>query len=615
MKYDFFNYFSRIELWIFGSALVAFLVGIWVLRGAPPGQTAEAEGDDDAPRAGYRDRIVVAVVVGLLLILGGAYAALARGILWSLPIFAVGFGLVLALISFNRRYRHASPSLRRTIDFSSAFLNASLLAGILIVVNVIAFRYGGQPLDLTREQTYSLSSMTINQLVSLKQPVTFTMVFGRGTRAVKLRDRVVQLLESYKAVNPDMIQLENLNPYSDPARGDELAKRVPELDILHTAGGVVIEYGDGESAQHVVVRNQDLFQGIPLDPAHGGQSHFASAFTGEDEITSALIRLREGKKSKVAFTTGHGEASTSDLNPRGRGIGNWKTRLTKVGCDVIDLNLIQDEIPPDLALLIVVGPKGPFKPDELAKLKAFAIAGRPIMMLVGNTEPTGLDELLKSFNLVIGGGLVMDTRVNFNGNQALIFAPTSAAVKHPIVDPLGMNRAVLMPAAAPIHVLGQSAPGRPSSEPVDPTLVPVPILLTSKYSWAESNPKSPPLRLDSEQDERPPVLVGVAVSQRPENARAGAAAEGKPRLVLLSSPAMAENAFQEIEQTNLDVLMNAASWLRDRPDTQGIPPHTHVALTLSADPFLRSRLILVPSAVAAMLIIAMGITVYMARRQ
>jgi hypothetical protein len=614
MKYDFLNYLSRTELWIFGSALVAFLVGTWVLRGAPPGQSGKAEEDEDAPRAGYRDRIVVAVVVGLILILGGAYAALFRGILWSLPIFAVGFGLVLALISFNRRYRHASPSLRRTIDFSSAFLNASLLAGILIVVNVIAFRYGGQPLDLTREQTYSLSSMTINQLVSLKQPVTFTMIFGRGIRAVKLRDRVVQLLESYKAVNPEMIQLDNLNPYSDPARGDEMSKRVPELDILH-GGGVVIEYGEGESAQHVVVRNQDLYQGIPLDPAHGGQNHFASAFTGEDEITSALIRLREGKKSKVAFTTGHGEAATSDLNPRGRGIGNWKARLSKVGCEVIDLNLIQDEIPADLSLLIVMGPKGPFKPDELAKLTGYTLAGGPIMLLLGNTEPTGLDELLKSYNLAIGSGLVIDARLNYRQDPRLVFAPTSSSVKHPIIDPLGMNRYVLMPGAAPIHVFGQSTKGHPPSEPVDPALVPAPILLTSQYSWAESNPKNPPLRRDSEQDEPGPVMVGVAVAQRPEKARPGDAAEGKPRLVLFSSPGMAENAFQEIEQTNLDLLMNAASWLRNRPDTQGIPPHTHVALTLSVDPFLRSRLILVPSAVAAMLIVAMGITIYIARRQ
>ncbi len=114
------NYFSRSELWILGSAVVALLVGTWVMQGAPPGQAAAAEEDEDAPRAGYRDRIVVAVVVGLMLILGGAYVAIARGILWSLPIFALGFGLVLALITFNQRYRHSSPSLRRTIDFSSS---------------------------------------------------------------------------------------------------------------------------------------------------------------------------------------------------------------------------------------------------------------------------------------------------------------------------------------------------------------------------------------------------------------------------------------------------------------------------------------------------------------
>ena len=121
---------------------------------------------------------------------------------------------------------------------------------------------------------------------------------------------------------------------------------------------------------------------------------------------------------------------------------------------------------------------------------------------------------------------------------------------------------------------------------------------TSKYSWAESSPKTQPLRLDPASDEPGPVIVGVAVSQRGEKTRTADPAEGKPRLVLFSCPAMAGNNVQEIEQTNLDLLMNAASWLRNRPDTQGIPPHTHVARTLSVDPFLRSRLILVPSAVA-----------------
>ncbi len=76
---------------------------------------------------------------------------------------------------------------------------------------------------------------------------------------------------------------------------------------------MVIEYGTGEAAPHAVVRNQDLFLRLSLDPAQAGSDHFATSFNGEDEITTALIRLKEGQKTKVAFTVGHGEPSTSRL--------------------------------------------------------------------------------------------------------------------------------------------------------------------------------------------------------------------------------------------------------------------------------------------------------------
>ena len=116
-------------------------------------------------------------------------------------------------------------------------------------------------------------------------------------------------------------------------------------------------------------------------PAGGADSfeRFESAFKGEDAITSALIRLREARKSKVAFTTGHGESAPSDLNPSGQGIGIWRARLSSVGCELIDLNLIADSIPDDLALLVIAGPKSPFKPEELAKLKAYADRGGPLL--------------------------------------------------------------------------------------------------------------------------------------------------------------------------------------------------------------------------------------------
>src|SRR6516162_2380412 len=92
------TFLGRGDVMIVGSAIAAFLVLSWVLRGAAPGKAVEGE-------------------------VGG------------------------------------EPSV--------AFLDLSLLAGVLIVLNVLAFRYGGLPLDLTREGTYSLTPETIARVKAL----------------------------------------------------------------------------------------------------------------------------------------------------------------------------------------------------------------------------------------------------------------------------------------------------------------------------------------------------------------------------------------------------------------------------------------------------------------
>jgi hypothetical protein len=319
-----------------------------------------------------------------------------------------------------------------------------------------------------------------------------------------------------------------------------------------------------------------------------------------------LIGLREETKPKIIFTTGHGELSIDVSDAARRGAGVWKSRLAATGADVVALNPLRDEIPTDAAIVIVAAPTAAFKPEEVNKLKAYSDRGGPLLILASNTNKSGLDEFLRSCNLVLGPGIVIDRRLNYGGQASLVFAPVVSTLHHPIVDPL-VDRAVLVPAAAPIQMLGARG-----TQPANPGLIATPILKTSNISWAETDLTSPRAELDPNKDERGPITVGATVSDRP---KPGMGTEGKPRLVFFSSGDLARNDVLQIEQSNLDLLMNAISWLRGRSGLQGLAPKTHVALTLTADPLLRARLVMVPTVMAFLLIVGLGITTYAARRE
>ena len=85
-------------------------------------------------------------------------------------------------------------------------------------------------------------------------------------------------------------------------------------------------------------------------------------------------------------------------------------------------------------------------------------------------------------------------------------------------------------------------------------------------------------------------------------------------MVVLSSRNLADNMYIQGFPANLDLLMNAVNWPRGRNDSLGIAPKSHVALSLAVDSTLRQRLVLVPTVMAVLLIITLGVSTYLARR-
>jgi hypothetical protein len=617
MMEGFWAILNRTEVWLGVLAVAAFLVLTWALRGAPLGQAVRAEDEDaDAPGAGYRDRVVVAIVGGLLLVLAGARLALTGRLLWSLPAFVLGFGIVLTLIAANRRHRHDSPSLRRTIELANSALAVALIAGILVVLNVLTFRLGGRAFDLTRERSFTLSSLTLNQLKALKRPVSFTVFFGDSVRARLQQQRVEQLLELYKRANPERISILTVNPYTELDRFEALLKKYPDIGITQ-GGGVLIEYGAGatedSAPEHVVIRNNDLFQ-LPRGAQFEETTvRLASSFRGEDAVTTALSRLHEGKRTRIALVTGHGEPSTTEVDPRRTGLGLFRSRLGALGYEVVERNLLTESVPADVELVAIVGPKTPFTAEEAAKLKGAVDAGKPLLALVGGPESagekSGLEELFRSFNLAIDSSVVIDPASSYPGRPWMVYVPLIVQIRHPIVESLA-GRSVLMTRASPVKVLNAASAAQ-TGRGYNQSVVAAELLRTSNLSWGETDLAARPLGR-SDREERGPLCVGAAVADRPAP---GSSAAPKPRLVLLGSRFMADNLFLAENPANLDLLVNAINWLRGQAELGGIAPSSHTVITLNADPLLRTRLIMVPTVMSALLIIGLGVTTYMARRE
>lgn len=602
-------FLSRTEVWASLLGLAGFLTLYWMLRGAPVGQQPrpDADAERDAPGPGYRDRMVAACVAGFLLIVAGALLFATRGPAASIPAFVLGFGTVMLVGRSVHRYRHGSATVRRVLRFSETAVTASLLGGILVVANVFAFRYGGRAVDLTRDRAYSLESLTLNQLATLDRPVRLVAFHGNSEGSIRRLERIAQLLDQFKAANPRRVEVDYLDRFREAKDYEALVKRYP--DVAATPGdGLVVIFGEGENAPHAVLGAGELFE-RSATRFDRSADRFLSTFHGEDAVTSALVRLREGKRSKVAFATGHGEPSIQDVNPSLPGPGIWKARMGAMGTDAAEVNLVHDDIPADASVVVVAGPRSPLQAAEVDKIRAALARGAGLIALVGNQGPTGLEDLLRLYNVEVGTGQAVDPRHSIEGRPGLVYAPILANTNHPIVDSLA-TRWVLLPGAAPLSILGPAQAGGNAgpTRPSNPAVLAAAILRTSPDSWIEADATSRPVRDPGEP--AGPAVVGVAASSRP----ATPDAKPTPRLVVISSPLVADNPYLVRDSTNLDLLMNALHWLRGRPDQIGLPGKTHESLLFAAGPSLRSRLVLVPTLIAVVVIVGLGVTIYLSRR-
>ncbi len=558
---------------------------------------------------------VIGTIVGIVLFVGGLGALLysywsAEGFDPNTKSFWLGVaGIVLGLAGFvvllnvNQKYAQRDPLIRQALTLYNFVLIVCFLAGILIVFNLLIAQYGYlvglKTFDWTSEGVYTLHDQTINQLKAIDKPLKIYILYPPGQK----RDQIEQLVQLYRAENPQLVDYEIVNYWEDRLNAQKFLRKYPELEGQLPA--LLVVYGEGEQERHKVIRDSELFTiEASLDPTMTTFTGTETTFNGENALTSAIRELREAKRTKVYFTVGHGELDTEDSDPRSdRGIGYIVDELRNQAVDVGTVNLLQKEVPDDADVVVVAGPRTAFDPEEIRRLRDYLdrrdSKGRPagrLLVLVdspvefrrGVPADLGLNSLLKEYRVELGNNLVVDRTAAVGSLLNIVVLVPTLREAHAVLKPLAAEQ-ILFSAAREVKALetGSDEQGESTAKLKAQTILST--VGKDPYAWAEGNYDTNLVAPGGPEDTPGPVSLAVVVEQESDQGTTppGHPPVGQnrriPRMVVVGDSTFAANVLASANSTNMFFFINTVHWLAGRIEDVGIPPKTRKSIRLILD--------------------------------
>ena len=458
--------------------------------------------------------------LGLFLTVMGISAGVVSGIWGAIPLGLVIGGLVIIglwLILLGRLEDSFQPkfwSRRSTQSSTNALVGSIAILLILGLINFLAVRHSTR-IDLTESKLFTLAPETQQVLKDLKQGVK-VYVFDNQQNP---QDR--DLLENYQRKNPQF-SFAYVDPQANP--------------------GLAETFGIKNSGE-----NRDVYLFRPTQRRQFLQNVNSQLRLSESKLTSGIVQITSDRRAKVYFVQGHGERS---LTGEG-GISQGVKALEDKNFFSTPLNLVQaGKVPADATVVVIAGPTRALLDAEVSAIEAYLSQGGNLLVMVDPKSKSGLESLLTQW------GVKLDDRIAINGSDRQVkgWGVTGMVVDqygtHPITQDF-RNGISLYPLARPLEITAISV------------IQATPLLLTDPKSWAESDLKEQPPRLNG--GDRPgPLALGAAftrsisstsVSPRPTQAR----------LVVFGNSSFVNDSLFG-QQLNGDVFLNSVRWLSQQDE-------------------------------------------------
>jgi len=455
----------------------------------------------------------------------------------------------------------ASQKSHRAANFAQAATYTLIVIAILVVLNFLANRYS-KSFDATSNKKYTLSDQSAKIAKNLKEDITITY-WDRGAESFS---NAQGLFDRYKGLSPKI--------------------------------NVVYQDVDKKRTEAVAAGVKSPLPNIFVTV--GNKSEQAKSLT-EEEVTGAMVRALKGGDRTVCFTSGFGEASTTEAQA-GEGFGNAKDLTEKNNYKTKVVPMIpKPDIPMDCTILVVAGPKRDYLQPAVDAIKGYVENGGRALILLDPPlkfrseidDNAALAAVLDSWGVKMDKDLVLDLS---GVGQLFGLGP-----EFPIVTKYGDHAIVSvmkeLPTGFPIARSLQVAKG-------DKTMVSA-LFSTTDDAVATEDLKNPQVNVKTA---KPGARV-LAAAGTYTTGKEGA--EG--RFVVVGTSRWIGNGFLAFNG-NRDLYMNMLNWLSSDSDLISIRPKDPEDRRLNMNPRQATMLFYGSVVLIPLAIITAGVGVWWKRR-
>ncbi len=433
---------------------------------------------------------------------------------------ATVIGVLFFLLSlYNERASLKNFFSARSTKYGfNAVIMVILTLALVILANWVISRRSWK-YDATKNKSFSLSSLTVNAVKNLKQPVKITSFYTYGDDDAG-RNKMKTLLDDYKK-HSDKLEVRLVDPY----RNMPLVRQYG----VEGNGTTIVESG----SQKVTVNT-----------------------TNEEDLTNAILKVSSAKQVTIYFLQGHKEPSISDME--GGGFSAVVEELKKSNYEIKELGDLaaKNKIPDDCSALIIGSPSVALLDHEITAIQNYLAGGGRALILDDPRADASLAKLLATYKVQSSNDIIVDNDCNFP-----LAGPVVPCIGPKLGTPLARefdNRAVLFfPESKSLSY----------SDNQDAKATYTVVAESSKTSWGETDKER--AAFDEGKDKKGPLTVGLTITKPVEGADQKSTGT---RVVIFSDLSFAQNQFVNWSPWNYRLFSNSVAWLTEQENLIHLPP-------------------------------------------